>query len=431
MNATRLIRVWGLLVMVIVLVLAAASEAQAQWPQWGGPNRNFAVATTGLADEWPEGGPRKLWHRELGAGYSAIVCDDGVLYTGYRNQIADPDEYFVALDASTGKDIWKHKNHAPPVEPPDQRWGGQGPNSTPLVVGDRLFVVGSRSVLHCFDKKTGKVLWKHDLVSEFGAPIGRHVGYCCSPIAYKDMVIVPAGRPVAEEGAAPDSQREGAPILIAFEQATGKPAWKSPTFTVTYSSPILINFAGRDQLVFCTGEGLIGVDAAKGDLLWHHRVDVRHAGVSPVWNGRDLIFYSAAGTQASGRAVRLIESAGQIVTKEAWDNRKIRIGQPTPVQIDDHFYGATDRLLLAVDFATGKRVWAKRGFPLASCLHADGKLIILAENGWLTLATATPEGLTVHSKHQITERYSFSVPTLAGTTLFVRDRKHIMALDLG
>ena len=70
MNATRLIRVWGLLVMAVVLVLAAASEAQAQWPQWGGPNRNFAVATTGLADEWPEGGPRKLWHRELGAGYS-------------------------------------------------------------------------------------------------------------------------------------------------------------------------------------------------------------------------------------------------------------------------------------------------------------------------------------------------------------------------
>jgi outer membrane protein assembly factor BamB len=365
-------------------------------------------------------------------GYSAIVYDDGVLYTMYRKQITDRDEYVVALEADTGREIWKHKNSASVVEPPDQRWGGQGPNSTPLVVGDQLFAVGSRSVLHCFDKKTGEVHWKHDLVSEFGAPLDRHVGYCCSPIAYKDMVIVSAGRPAAEEGAAPDSQREGAPMFIAFEQATGKVAWKSPTYTVNYSSPIMINFAGRDQLVFCTGEGLIGVDPAKGDLLWHHRMEVRHASVTPVWNGSDVIFYTASGAQgSSGRAVRLIESAGQIVAEEAWNSRKVRIGQPTPVPVGDHFYGSTDRLLLAVNFETGKRVWAKRGFPTASCVHADGKLLILDQDGWLTLATATPEGLMVHSKCQVTEPYSFTVPTLVGTTLYVRDRKHIMALDVG
>ena len=103
----------------------------------------------------------------------------------------------------------------------------------------------------------------------------------------------------------------------------------------------------------------------------------------------------------------------------------------TPQPVGDFFCGSTDRLLLGVNFETGKRVWAKRGFPVASCVHADGKLIILDENGWLTLATATPEGLTVHSKCQITERYSYSVPTLVGKTLYVRDRKHIMALDLG
>jgi hypothetical protein len=193
----------------------------------------------------------------------------------------------------------------------------------------------------------------------------------------------------------------------------------------------MIEFAGRDQLVFCTGEGLIGVGPAKGDLLWHHRVNVGHTSGTPVWNGSDVIFYSVSGAQgSSGRAVRLIESAGQTVTEEAWNSRKVRMGLATPVPVGDYFCGSTDRLLLAVDFETGKRVWAKRGFPTASCVHADGKLIILDENGWLTLATATPEGLTVHSKCQITERYSYTVPTLVGRTLYVRDRKHIMALDL-
>ena len=86
---------------------------------------------------------------------------------------------------------------------------------------------------------------------------------------------------------------------------------------------------------------------------------------------------------------------------------------------------------MCVNFETGERVWAERGYPNAWCLRAGGRLIILDENGQLTLATATPEGLTVHGQCQVTEKYSLTAPTLVGTTLYVRDRKHIMALDLG
>ena len=80
---------------------------------------------------------------------------------------------------------------------------------------------------------------------------------------------------------------------------------------------------------------------------------------------------------------------------------------------------------------TGKRTWAERGYKTASCVYGDGKVIILDENGKLTLATATPEEFTAHSQCQITERHSLTPPTLVGTTLYVRDRKHIMALDVG
>jgi hypothetical protein len=103
----------------------------------------------------------------------------------------------------------------------------------------------------------------------------------------------------------------------------------------------------------------------------------------------------------------------------------------TPVIIDSHLYGSTALLFFCADLHTGEIVWTKRGFPRASCVHADGKLIILDENGKLTLATATPEGLTVLADHTITEKHSLTAPTLVGTTLYVRDRKHIMALDLG
>ena len=65
------------------------------------------------------------------------------------------------------------------------------------------------------------------------------------------------------------------------------------------------------------------------------------------------------------------------------------------------------------------------------CVYADGRLIIFDEDGYLGLATATAEGLAVHSKCKIAERFSWAAPALVGTTLYVRDRRHIMALDLG
>src|SRR3990172_3924675 len=73
----------------VCLVVAVASmtlprATVAQWPQFGGPNRNFICDTKGLANKWPDEGPKKLWTRELGDGYSTIIADGGALYTMYR-----------------------------------------------------------------------------------------------------------------------------------------------------------------------------------------------------------------------------------------------------------------------------------------------------------------------------------------------------------
>lgn len=403
-------------------------STSAAWPQWGGPSRNFTVKTEGLADKWPDGGPRKLWHRTLGDGYSSIVYDDGVLYTMYRKERTNAEEFAVALDAQTGGTVWEHGNHSPLLSRDDSGWGGQGPNATPLIVDDRLYTIGSRSMLHCFDKKTGKVLWKHDLVREYRAPVNQHVGYPCSPIAYKQSIIVPVDRKRPDNHSDQPNERADGQTLAAFDQATGKLLWKALDFRLSEASPILVKFDGQDQLVCSTRHGLLGVDPNDGSLLWRH--PEMGSIVSPVWNGGDLLFYTSGGDDAIGRVVKLTKQEGKTVPDELWVNKKIRMWQPTPVQVDGCLYGSTSQLLLGVDMKTGKRLWAKRGFPVASCVYGDDKLIILDQDGQLTLATATPDGLTVHSQCKITERYSFTVPTLVGKLLYVRDRKHIMALDL-
>jgi hypothetical protein len=93
-NYFRMIVLPGLLLLMTTAALAQSSD----WAQWGGPQRNFISDAKGLASTWPATGPRRLWQRALGEGYSAIAVERGMLFTMYRK---DENEIVVALDAAT------------------------------------------------------------------------------------------------------------------------------------------------------------------------------------------------------------------------------------------------------------------------------------------------------------------------------------------
>src|SRR5712692_7984758 len=89
---------------------ATSTSAGEDWPVWGGKNRNFLANSSGLADAWPASGPRKIWSRPLGDGYSAIAEEAGVLYTAFRRGSKD---VITALDAATGKTKWEYEYENP------------------------------------------------------------------------------------------------------------------------------------------------------------------------------------------------------------------------------------------------------------------------------------------------------------------------------
>ena len=84
-----------------------------------------------------------------------------------------------------------------------------------------------------------------------------------------------------------------------------------------------------------------------------------------------------------------------------------------------------------MDVKTGRVVWQDRSFSKASFVYADGKFILVDEDGNLALATVSPAGLKIHSKVALLNSNAWTAPTLVGTTLYVRDRKNIVALDVG
>lgn len=399
------------------VVIAFAGQALGQWTQWGGPNRDFKSDVTGLADEWPADGPKMLWKRPLGDGYSSILVDNGVLFTMYRK---DTTEYTIALRAADGATVWEHENPSPFTKTMTEF--GPGPHATPLIVGERLYSVGTNGVLHCFDKASGKVHWKHDLIGEFNGEL-RARGYSCSPVAHKNLVILPLG-----------SEKDG-PGALALDQASGEVAWRGPTFRATYAAPLMIRFDGEDQLILFMSSELVGLNPEHGELLWSvsHQNQTYVNASTPVWDGKDVIFCANA-YDGGARAIRLTRENGKTVPKELWYKTSMKLHHGNAILLDGAVYassGMEAAFVMGIKLETGERIFRERGFGKTTAVYADRKLFLLDENGKLALATVDGGKLNIRSQCEVAEPHAWAAPTLAGATLYVRDRKHIMALNVG
>ncbi len=406
-----------LLASIVMSIFVGSTHASQPWTQWGGSQRNFMIDDSPkLSDQWPKDGPPKIWSRKLGDGYATILVEGEKLYTMYR---VENDEFTICLNAKSGETVWEHKNASPFTELMAQF--GPGPSSTPVIAGDRIISVGTNMVLTCFDKNDGKVQWSHNLPEAFGAEVpGR--GYSSSPIAYDNMIVLPVG---GGEGQS----------LMAFDQSDGKVIWKKHDFGITHSSPILIKNAGKPELVAFMAAEVIGLNPKTGDLLWRHPHETQYGAnlATPLWTGDDLIYLSAAYDSGS-RVIQLVKEGDETKPKELWYSRKIRIHHANAVRIGDYLYASSGdfgpAFFACINAKTGELAWRKRGYAKATCLLADGKIIFLDENGTLALIHADPKEMKVISECQPLERLAWSAPTLSGTTLYLRDRQTIMALDL-
>jgi len=243
-----------------------------------------------------------------------------------------------------------------------------------------------------------------------------------SPLLFNNTVIVPIGGKGQAVG--------------AFNPDTGALLWKAGDVAYSPASPILINVDGQQQLVMFGGDRIAGMDPATGRALWSrpHRTDWGLNISNPVWSASDhlLLFSSAYGT--GSRAIELRQAAGKTTVTERWALSRARVHIGSIIRIGDTAYMSSGdfgpAFLTAVNTKTGAIAWQDRSFARAQLLHADGKLIILDEDGTLAIATVTPQGMTVLSRAQILEHLAWTPPTLVGRTLYVRDRRTMAAYDM-
>ena len=401
------------------LLFCASLSAQSDgipWLQWGGPHRNFQTEAK-LPDAWPAAGPKILWRRPLGEGYSSILVENGRLYTTYRNMST---EFVIAADANTGKTIWEYSYSAPFHN--DAAEEGNGPHATPAIAGDRIFTAGSSGKLHCLDKKTGKVLWEHDLWNLLYRGSELIYGYASSPLVYRDTIILPVGG----DGHA----------MMSFRQSDGSTVWKKGDAGNAYSSAVLIQVDGLEQAVVMTRFHVVSFNPINGDVQWsrEHKADYGLNIMTPLWGAGNVLVVSAS-YGAGTTALELSRSGNQTNIKELWHSNMFYVKHVDMQRIGDVLYAASGDSgptpLTAVDVKTGKILWRQRGYPEANLIYADGKVVILDQDGNLALARVSPEGLKVLSSvPSLLKNNAWTPPTLVGTRLYIRDRHEMMALDL-
>ena len=391
--------------------------AATQWTQWGGPHRNFQTEAAGVKDQWPATGPRGVWKRPLGEGYSSPAVENNVLYTIYGKP---GEEVVLACDAGTGKTLWEHAT--PMTFKSDAPEMGNGPYSTPLIAGDRIFTTGVAGRLQSIDKKSGKLLWTQNLWQDHKGTRLMY-GYSSSPIAFRDTVIVPVGGP--------------GKAVMAFRQHDGSVAWARNDFGNAYSSPLLIDVDGLEQMVFLMDGAVFAVNPHNGDLQWRVPFQASYgiAVATPVWGPGNLLFVSAE-YDAGAKVIHLQRDGLRTTATERWASNRLRLHHGNAMRIDDTIYFSSGgkgsvALLSAVDVPSGKVLWQDRSIAKATFVWADKKLITLDGDGNLMLVLPSPQGFKVVSKAELMTSLSWTPPTLVGTRLYLRDRRTMMALDLG
>jgi len=390
-------------------VLAAADD----WPQYLGVNRDGVYRGVPLAESWPASGPRVVWKKQVGAGFSGPVVADGKLILFHRIR---GEEIVEALDVKSGAPIWRY---AYATNYRDDFGFDEGPRAVPVVSGGVVYTFGAQSQLHAVGLADGKKRWSEDTATKYNVAKG-FFGAAGSP-------LVEDGRVIANVGG------RGAGI-VAFDAATGKELWRATDDEASYSSPVSATIGGRKLVIFLTRAALTGLDPVKGTVVfrrpWRARQAASVNAATPVVVG-DLVFVSAE--YGPGAGVLRVDGSNLV---DVWtDVDTLNNHYATVVHAGGILYGFHGRqefgqALRAVDLKTGKVRWSQEQFRAGSILLAGTRLLIMREGGELVLAEASPAAFKPLARAQVLPAVVRAFPALDNGILYLRNETTMVALDL-
>ena len=403
------------------------SKAGGTWPSFRGANHdNIAADGARLAESWPASGPPVLWSIALGEGYAGPAVRDGCVYLLDYDNKANADA-LRCFSMDKGKEIWRRwyrvrvkRNH------------GMS-RTVPAVSGRYVVTIGPRCHVMCVNSRTGGLRWGIDLEKEWGTTVPMwYAGEC--PLIDGNQAVIAVGGKTA--------------LLIGVDLETGKVVWQTPNprrWQMSHSSVVPLQVDGKKMYVYCALGGIVGVSAEtadRGAVLWetdewNHQV----VAPAPVSLGDGRLFVTA-GYGVGSAMFQVTQESGRYSVKLLYrsDKKSFACEQHTPVFYKGYLYsvlpadaGAARRQAVCMDPA-GRIMWhsgSGERFGLGPFMIADGKMLILDDNGLLTMIRATESGYVKIARAKVLEGNEAWAPmALVNGLLLVRDYGEMRCLDL-
>ena len=389
----------------------AMALAADDWPRWLGPDGTGISRETGLAEQWPNAGPKQVWAKKVGVGHSSPVAVDGKVYLFH---LAGNYEHLTCFDAETGKVHWDQTTNS--------GWTGpyKGTRATPTIEkdDDRIYTYGGSGHLVCRELETGRPKWALDVLKATGSrPL--QWGQASSPLIVGDRIFVQAG--------------EGGALCVALDTKSGRPLWLSQARDKGgYAHIIQIDAGDRPQLIVFGGRAIYGINPEDGRTLWQEpwvtQYDVNAA--TPVYRDGHLFVSSEYG---HGCMMLRLDKSGP---RKLWEKKDIQTKFQPPILDGDHLYANSAGTLKCMSWPDGKIVWEAKDRKLrlgpgGSMVRVGGKLITLSEQGKLSLVEAGPDGVKLVEQDQPFDGSEiWSTPLLYGGKLYARGVDELVCLDV-
>ncbi|HVT28077.1 MAG TPA: PQQ-binding-like beta-propeller repeat protein [Lacipirellulaceae bacterium] len=410
------------------------------WPNWRGPQQNRASTEKNLVEKWdPAGGPGSnlLWRKKEYAGRCTPIVMRGKLYMIVHDQPDTPDEgeKVVCADAVTGKPIWEHRMNVYLSDVPADRAGWSS------CVGDpdtgRIYAQSVCGYFCCLEGDSGKLIWDHSLHEEYGL-ISTFGGRTNFPLVFEDNVITSAV--VVGWGDKPKWGRFALPAhrFMCFDKATGELRWISGTnispYDTTFSTPTILPIGGRQQMIFCSGDGGVwSLQPRTGKPIWGYPFGRAGINISPLVTPEGRVFASqdCENTFGPGRgSVVALDGteSGDLTGKELWRKLEIMAGFSSPVMLNNRLYVVDNSAKLFIfDPETGHIIATKKlantmrgtGVEGPTPLVADGKIYMVTGGGQWFVLKPTENSVRILDKIRLSNEFCDASPIVSHGRFYI------------
>jgi outer membrane protein assembly factor BamB len=363
----------------------------ANWPAWRGPEGTGVTSEEQLPVHWSTN-KNVRWRTPLSepGNSTPIVWENRIFLT----QTEGKQRTLVCLDRANGKKLWQ----AGALFSENELTHDTNPQSSPSPVtdGERVIAWFGSAGLFCYDFQ-GKELWRRELGSQ------RHIwGYGASPVIHRDLCILNFG----------PGERS---FLIAVDKKTGKTIWqvdepggdsgeKKPgsekaVWTGSWSTPIIIEAAGREELVLSWSKRVAAYNPLTGKEFWTCSGLNPLVYTSPIYDKEKQIIVVMGGYNGMAFAVRAGSSGDVTETHRLWHHPKTKQRIGSGVIHAGHIYILNDPgIAECFELETGKLVWEERlKGPAAksdnwsSLVLAKDKLYVVNQGGDAFVLKASPQ----------------------------------------